>query len=113
MSDRIDLHVWQVTTTVDSQDAAQAIALAAVGGRLAACAQVVGPVASTFWWRGDVQTAQEWVVVLKTSSHQYGALEAYLRQGHPYEMPEILATPVIAGSPEYLAWIRASAIPTD
>jgi periplasmic divalent cation tolerance protein len=113
MIERTDLHVWQVTTTVDSQEAAQALALGVVGARLAACAQVTGPVASTFWWEGAVQTAQEWSVVLKTTAQQYGALEAYLRQGHPYEVPEIMATAVIAGQAEYLAWLRASAVGND
>jgi periplasmic divalent cation tolerance protein len=113
MIDRTDQHVWQVTTTVDSQEAAQVLALGAVGSRLAACAQVTGPVASTFWWAGDVQTAQEWAVVFKTSAHQYGALETYLKQGHPYDVPEVMATAVVAGSAEYVAWVRASAVGQD
>lgn len=110
MSDRTDQHVWQVTTTVDSQEAAQALALGAVGARLAACAQVTGPVSSTFWWAGAVQTAQEWAVVFKTSAHQYGALETYLKQGHPYDVPEVMATAVVAGNAEYLSWVRACAV---
>lgn len=109
MTERTDHRVWQVTTTVDSEEAAQALALGAVGGRLAACAQVAGPVSSTFWWEGAVQTAREWSVVLKTTARQYGALEAYLRRGHPYEVPEILATAVAAGDAEYLAWVRETA----
>ena len=113
MTDRADQHVWQVSTSVDSQEGAQALALGAVGARLAACAQVCGPVSSTFWWQGAVQTAQEWTVLFKTSASQYGALEAYLRQGHPYDVPEILATPVVAGSAEYLSWVRSSAVGVD
>lgn len=111
--DRADQHVWQVTTTVDSQEQAQSLALAVVGARLAACAQVNGPVSSTFWWRGEVQTAREWVLVLKTTAQRYGALEAYLRQAHPYEVPEIVATAVDAGNPDYLAWVRAEATGND
>ncbi len=109
MSERTDQHVWQVTTAVDSHEAAQSLALACVGARLAACAQVNGPMASTYWWQGEVQTAREWLVVLKTTAQQYGALEAYLRQAHPYEVPEILATSVIAGNADYLAWVRSEA----
>jgi periplasmic divalent cation tolerance protein len=104
-----DHHVWQVTTSVDSQPAAQALALGAVGGRLAACAQVSGPVTSTYWWQGEVQTSQEWTVLFKTTAQQYGALEVYLRQAHPYELPEILATAVVGGAADYLAWVRAEA----
>jgi periplasmic divalent cation tolerance protein len=113
MTDRADHHVWQVTTTVDTQETAQALALGAVGARLAACAHVTGPVASTFWLAGVVQTAQEWSVVFKTTAQQYGALEAYVRQGHPYDVPEIMATSVVAGHAEYLAWVRSSAIGND
>jgi periplasmic divalent cation tolerance protein len=113
MNERTDHHVWQVTTTVDSQEAAAALSLGAVGARLAASAQVTGPVTSTFWWSGAVQTAPEWAVVFKTSAQQYGALEAYLKQAHPYDVPEILATTVVAGSPEYLAWVRACALGND
>lgn len=101
--------VWQVTTTVDSQEAAEALALGAVGARLAACAQVGGPVTSSYWWHGEMETAREWPVVFKTTARRYGALESYLRQAHPYDVPEILAVHVVAGSPEYLAWVRAEA----
>ncbi len=100
-------HFWQVTTTVAERSDAEALALGAVGARLAACAQVGGPITSTYWWEHEVQTSQEWVVTLKTTDQRYPALENYLRHAHPYQVPEIVAVPVTAGNPSYLAWIRA------
>jgi periplasmic divalent cation tolerance protein len=96
-----------VSTTTDSADSAGALARSAVAARLAACAQVEGPVTSVYRWRGAVDTAQEWRVVLKTTGERYAELEAHLRAVHPYEVPEVIAVPVVAGSPDYLAWVRA------
>jgi periplasmic divalent cation tolerance protein len=96
-----------VSTTTDSADSAAALARSAVTARLAACALVEGPVTSVYWWRGAVDTAREWRVVLKTTGARYAALEAHLRAAHPYEVPEVIAVPVVAGSPDYLAWVQA------
>lgn len=108
-----DVHIWQVSTTAGSRGDADALALGAVGARLAACAQVSGPAESTFHWEGAVQTEQEWMVLLKTTVLRYPALESYLRSAHPYEVPEILAVPVAAGNAEYLAWVREQTTPVD
>ncbi len=95
----------QVVTTVDTEEKAQAIARALVEQRLAACAQVLGPITSTYWWQGQVETSREWLCTLKTREELYEELEQTLRSIHPYEVPEILATPVAAGNPAYLAWL--------
>ncbi len=95
----------QVVTTVDAEEKAREIAHALVERRLAACAQVVGPIASVYWWQGRVETAREWMCVLKTRRDLYGELEQALRSLHPYEEPEILAVPIAAGSSTYLAWM--------
>lgn len=95
----------QVTTT-GPKEIAERIAAAAVAERLAACAQVVGPVSSTFRWRGAVDTATEWYCHLKTSRSQWPALEARIRAIHSYELPEIIAVPIVEGSLEYLTWIE-------
>lgn len=97
-----------VTTTLPDQAAADRIAAAAVGARLAACAQVQGPVQSTFRWQGAVDRATEWYCHLKTTRARYPALEALLRAEHPYDVPEILALPVADGLPAYLAWATES-----
>ncbi|MFB7515190.1 divalent-cation tolerance protein CutA [Streptomyces sp. NPDC056144] len=94
-----------VLTTTDSPEKAEALARGAVEARLAACAQVSGPVTSVYHWRRAIETAEEWQVVFKTTEDGYEALEAHLLAAHDYETPEILAIPVVRGSAAYLAWL--------
>ena len=94
-----------VLTTTDSADAAAALARSAVTARLAACAQVDGPVTSTYWWQGEVETAQEWRVLYKTTAERYPALEAHIKAEHSYDTPEVIVGEIPAGSREYLEWI--------
>jgi periplasmic divalent cation tolerance protein len=96
----------QVVTTSDTREEADRLARSAVEGRLAACAQVVGPVTSTYWWEGTVQSAAEWQVQLKTTAERFDALREHLEREHSYETPEIVATPIVGGSAAYLAWIE-------
>jgi periplasmic divalent cation tolerance protein len=96
----------QVTTTVDSREAADRLAGLLVDERLAACAQVTGPITSTYRWQGRVESATEWACLLKTTLARLPALEARIRAEHPYQVPEIVAVPIVAGDPAYLAWIE-------
>ena len=96
----------QVTTTVATRQEAERIAALLVEERLAACVQVIGPVASTYRWQGAVERAEEWYCHCKTTRARYPTLEARLRELHPYETPEIIAVPIVAGLPAYLAWIE-------
>jgi periplasmic divalent cation tolerance protein len=96
----------QVTTTVATQAAAERIAAALVEERLAACVQVAGPIGSTYRWEGAVERATEWYCHCKTTRARYPALEARVRQLHPYDIPEIIAVPIVAALPAYLAWIE-------
>ena len=98
----------QVVTTIDSRDAAEALARSAVAERVAACAQVVGPITSTYWWRGQIETAQEWQIVFKSTVKRYAALEEHIRAHHSYDVPEIVCLPITAGSLAYLAWLDAA-----
>jgi len=77
----------------------------AVEERLAACAQVSGPITSTYRWHGEVESAQEWLCVLKTTSVLLDPLCGALKLAHSYETPEIIATAIDAGDPDYLAWV--------
>jgi periplasmic divalent cation tolerance protein len=95
----------QVLTTVDAEETARSIAHRLVEGRLAACVQVVGPISSTYRWRGEIETATEWLCIAKTTREGYPALERALLEVHPYDVPELTAMPVVAGSADYLAWI--------
>ncbi len=98
--------VIQVVTTLPKQDDAQRIAETLVERRLAACAQVIcGPIRSTYRWKGKVESAEEWLCVVKTRRELFAAVEAAIREMHPYEVPEILALSVLDGSADYLAWV--------
>lgn len=96
-----------VTCTTDSEQAARQLAASAVDARLAACAQVVGPITSAFRWEGAVQTEQEWRLEIKTAGDRVSALTDQLTVNHTYDVPEIIATPIVGGSAEYLAWLVA------
>ncbi len=94
-----------VLTTTDSADSAASLARSAVTARLAACAQVDGPITSTYWWQGEVESAQEWRVLYKTTAERYPALEAHIKAEHSYDTPEVIVGEIPTGSREYLAWI--------
>ena len=95
----------QVLTTVGSEEDAERISIALVERRLAACVQTVGPIASRYRWQGKVETAREWQCLAKTEAARYPEVEAAIRELHPYDEPEIVATPIVAGSAAYLAWV--------
>jgi len=95
----------QVMTTVDNETGAHRIAEHAIRERLAACAQVLGPIRSRFHWQGDVADEEEWLVILKSPRSIYAELERALMEVHPYDVPQILAFPVVAGHTPYLSWL--------
>jgi periplasmic divalent cation tolerance protein len=101
----------QVQTTTDSRAEAIALGRAAVEARLAACAQVAGPVASTYWWEGGIERAEEWLVLLKLPAGRFSELSAFLTERHSYDEPEIVALPIVAGSASYLSWLREETLP--
>ena len=95
----------QVTTTTGERGDAERIAEALVERRLAACVQILGPLASTYRWKGGVENAVEWLCLIKTEKRLLPRLEEALKEIHPYETPEVLATAVEAGSGDYFAWL--------
>jgi len=103
----------QVQTTTDSRAEAMELAKAAVEARLAACGQVAGPVASTYWWNDELERAEEWFVFFKLPADRYAALAEFIAERHSYDEPEILATPFVAGSPSFLGWITDETRPRD
>jgi periplasmic divalent cation tolerance protein len=100
----------QVLTTAGSEEEAERIAAALVDRRLAACVQTIGPVASRYRWQGKVESAREWLCLAKTAAARYGEVEAAIRELHSYEEPEVVATPIVAGSEGYLDWIGESVV---
>ncbi len=101
-----ETEIIQVITTIDSEQGARKIARVAVERRVAACAQVSGPVSSVYWWQGKIEEAAEWACLLKTTRDNYLDLERLIKANHSYAVPEILAVPVIAGNGDYVAWLR-------
>src|SRR5262245_44150048 len=99
-----DTEYLQVQTTTDSRAEAMELAHDAVAARLAACAQVAGPIASTYWWEGEIERAEEWLIMLKLPADRYDALAQFLTDRHSYDEPEITATDIVAGSAGYLTW---------
>jgi periplasmic divalent cation tolerance protein len=95
----------QVVTTTSDPAQAEEIARALVERRLAACVQVAGPIRSIYRWQDRVETDEEWQCTAKTRRDLFPAVETAIRAAHPYEVPEILAVPVAAGSASYLRWL--------
>ena len=95
----------QVFTTTEKKEDAEKISKALVEKRLAGCIQVVGPIISTYWWKDNVETAEEWLCIIKSKKDIFNELEKSIKEIHPYEVPEIIAMPVVAGSDDYLLWL--------
>jgi periplasmic divalent cation tolerance protein len=102
----------QVLTTAGSEEEAEAIASLLLERQLAACVQIVGPIASRYRWQGELERATEWQCLAKTEAALYDRVESAIRAAHSYEEPEILAIPVLAGSEGYLAWVSDSVKPS-
>jgi periplasmic divalent cation tolerance protein len=96
----------QVTTTTEKREDAERIARSLVETRLAACVQILGPIESIYRWKGKIETAVEWLCLIKSREENFGAIEHAIRSLHLYETPEIIAVPVAAGSRDYLDWLR-------
>jgi periplasmic divalent cation tolerance protein len=94
-------------------DRASALGLARdlVEARCAACVNVLGGCTSVYRWQGEIETAEEVPVLIKTRSALYGAVEQAIRARHPYDVPEIIAVPVSQGLPSYLEWVETATLP--
>ena len=94
-----------VLTTVADRAAGTALARVLLERRLAACVNVGAPVDSLYHWRGQIETAAEVPLTIKTRASLYSKVEAAIREFHDYELPEIVAVPVIEGYAPYLGWL--------
>jgi len=97
----------QVMTTASTREEAARIASALLEQRLAACAQIVGPIESRYWWKGRIEQSTEWLCILKTRRVKFPAVEAAIRANHSYEVPEIVSCPIELASEPYLQWLRS------
>ncbi len=98
----------QVTTTADDKAYAEQIAGELIAHGLVACAQIVGPIESVYRWKGNIEHQTEWMCIAKTTRNRYPEVETLILDIHPYDLPEIVATPITAGNAEYLNWVLES-----
>lgn len=106
-----DDDVIVLLSTLPNPETAAEVARRLVEERLAACANLVPAVRSIYRWRGAVQDDTETLAIIKTTRGRAEALRARLVELHPYEVPEVLALPAVAGHAPYLAWVRAEVEP--
>ena len=97
-----------VLTTAGSREEAVKIASALVERRLAACANIVGPIHSVYRWQGKVENADEHLLIIKTTAKLFDSVAGAIRELHSYELPECIQLPIESGSAEYLEWIAQS-----
>lgn len=100
-----DGDVLLVLSNLPDRESAQRLAEAVIAQRAAACVNLLAPCTSVYRWQGQVETAAEVPVLMKTTRAAYARLEKIVREHHPYELPEIIALPVEAGLPGYLRWV--------
>ncbi|MDR3196587.1 MAG: divalent-cation tolerance protein CutA [Planctomycetaceae bacterium] len=96
----------QVQITFPTEESAYQAATKLVETHLAACAQVLKPIRSIYVWKGNCETSDEVLVLAKTKSILFDRLVELVRDGHPYECPQIVALPILAGNEDYLAWLE-------
>ena len=97
-----------VLTNLPDRASALKLAQELVAQRLAACVNVLGECTSVYRWKGEIENAAEVPVLIKTRAEQYAGVEAAIRRLHPYELPEIVAVPVVRGFEEYLDWVSSA-----
>ncbi len=96
----------QVSTTVSKRSDAERIAKVLLNKKLSACTQIIGPITSIYKWKGKMEKSKEWLCLTKSKISHYKKIEKIIKEIHPYELPEIIAVPIIEGSNEYLNWIK-------
>lgn len=101
-----DTAFLQVFVTFPDKETAQKVARTLVEEFLAGCVQLLGPIESIYRWEDKVESAEEWLCLIKTARTEYPQVEQRVRALHPYQVPEIIAVPISAGSPDYLSWLR-------
>ncbi|MCE5181124.1 MAG: divalent-cation tolerance protein CutA [Betaproteobacteria bacterium] len=104
------LDAMLVITNLPDRDTARRLADSLVERRLAACVNILAPCESIYRWQGKIEAAQETTLLIKTLGAHYGKVEKTIRECHPYELPEIIAIPLVAGLPAYLDWLAAETI---
>jgi periplasmic divalent cation tolerance protein len=99
--------VQLVLCTCPDQPTAASLAEELVGTGLAACVNIVPGLVSIYRWEDQVEQADEALMLIKTTTARLPDLTAYIEQQHPYDVPEVIASPIVAGLPAYLDWVRS------
>jgi periplasmic divalent cation tolerance protein len=97
-----------VYVTTSSKSEAEKIAQTLLSERLIACANILGPVSSHFHWNGKIDSAEEYLMIMKSRADLFAALESRVRVLHSYEVPEVLAVPIVDGSKGYFDWMTGA-----
>src|SRR5437899_1926509 len=97
-----------VLVTAPNLDTARALAKAALGARLVACANLIPKIESHYWWQGKLESSAEVLIIFKITKAKLKALEKLIVVKHPYDTPEFIVLPITAGNKRYLAWVGAS-----
>ena len=97
-----------VIVTTANKSEAEKIAHSLFDERLVACANIIGPVHSLFWWHGKIENAEEYMLLMKTRSEMFEKLAEKIKALHSYEVPEIIAIPIVKGFKPYLKWLNNS-----
>jgi periplasmic divalent cation tolerance protein len=98
---------YLVITNLPDRDSAAKLAHTLIEKRLAACINILSPCRSVYRWKGKTEDTDEFPMLIKTTRDRYAELEAAIRAGHPYELPEIIAVPLAGGLPAYLEWVES------
>lgn len=94
-----------VISTCGSAEEAERLARHLIDRHLAACVSVISPVRSFYRWNGEVANSEEWMLLIKTSRDLFHEIQSQLESNHTYELPEVIALPIVEGSANYLAWL--------
>lgn len=97
-----------VLVTTSSKEEAEKIVQCLLEERLIACANIISPVHSLFWWQGKIDQAQEHLILMKTRKDLFEKLSQRVKALHSYQVPEIIATPILEGFKPYIEWLNSS-----
>jgi periplasmic divalent cation tolerance protein len=96
--------------TCASREEAHKISERLLAKRLIACVNILSKVESRFWWKGNLDSAEEFLMTMKTVKSNFKKIEAEVKRSHSYEVPEIIAVPIVLGSRDYLDWISRTIV---
>lgn len=97
-----------VLMTASSEKEARKIGMKLLKEKLAACVNVVPKISSSYWWKGEIESASESLLIIKTTAARTAKLIRQVKEVHSYSVPEVIALPILEGNPEYLRWISQS-----